>query len=234
MVVSINQPAYLPWLGYYHRIALSDVFVLLNHVQFEKNSFTNRNKIRTAQGWCWLTIPLKTSGKFGELNIDSIQIEESNWTKKHLETIRMNYSKCTYFNEYFPQLSELYQQKWTYLSPMLEEMNQMFLGWLGIKTRILKSSDLGIESKKSDLVLDICKFCKADTYFSGSLGRNYLNQADFRSAGIEVVFQEYHHPVYSQRYPGFESYMGIVDLLMNHGKDSLNILMEGNNQLKMS
>ncbi|HMC74088.1 MAG TPA: WbqC family protein, partial [Terriglobales bacterium] len=82
MIISINQPAYLPWLGYFHRIAVSDMHIVLDSVQFEKNSFTNRNKARTAQGWCWLTVPVKTAGRFGELNIREVEIDnERPWAK---------------------------------------------------------------------------------------------------------------------------------------------------------
>lgn len=228
MILSINQPAYLPWLGYYQRIALSDIFVLLDHVQFEKNSFINRNKIRTAQGWCWLTIPLKTKGKFGELNIDSIEIQTGNWNKKHLESIRMNYSKAVYFSKYFPELEEIYNREWTLLDPLLVEMNVLFMKWLGIKTKVIRSSEMGILSNKSDLVLDICREIKAEVYFSGALGKDYLEQESFAKEGIKIIFQNYKHPIYSQRFPSFEPYMTVLDLIMNHGDSSLGILMEGN------
>ena len=82
MIVSINQPAYLPWLGYFHRIAVSDLHVVLDHVQFEKNSFTNRNKVRTASGTPWLTVPVRSKGRFGDLAINEVDIADGRWTAK--------------------------------------------------------------------------------------------------------------------------------------------------------
>ena len=98
MIVSINQPAYLPWLGYFHRIAISDVHVVLDHVQFEKNSYCNRNKIRVGNDACWLTVPVQTKGKFGELPISDLQIAENlSWQRKHWEGLRMNYASAPHF-----------------------------------------------------------------------------------------------------------------------------------------
>src|ERR1051326_8427944 len=99
MIVSINQPAYLPWLGYFDRIAASDIHVVLDHVQFEKNSFVNRNKVRTAQGATWLTVPVETSGKFGQLPIDQLQIaSDQPWARKHWKTIEQCYAHAPYFD----------------------------------------------------------------------------------------------------------------------------------------
>lgn len=101
MIVSINQPAYLPWLGYFHRIAVSDAHIVLDRVQFEKNSFTNRNKVRTSEGWCWLTVPVKTASKFGDLCIDEIEVaNERQWAAKHWQTLRLNYSKAPFFGQH--------------------------------------------------------------------------------------------------------------------------------------
>ena len=95
MIVSINQPAYLPWLGYFHRIAVSGAHVVLDHVQFEKNSFTNRNKVRTAGGWCWLTVPVRTKGRFGDLAIRSLEIDNStDWRARHWKTLYQSYKRA--------------------------------------------------------------------------------------------------------------------------------------------
>ena len=113
MIVSINQPGYLPWLGYFHRIAISDLHVVLDQVQFEKNSVTNRNKIKTPTGWNWLTVPVKTKGKFGALSINNIEIDNTkDWAQKHWKTICQNYSKSPYFKEYSEGFEKIYESKW--------------------------------------------------------------------------------------------------------------------------
>ncbi len=228
MIVSINQPAYLPWLGYFHRIAVSDLHIVLDHVQFEKNSFTNRNKIRTSEGWCWLTVPLKTSGRFGDLAIAQIEIAtERRWAEKHWNSIRLNYSKANYFREHADFFENIFSHSWERLNPLLREITTYLLSAFGIKTEILFSSEIGAAGRKSELVLELCRKVGATSYLSGSLGRDYLDEVAFEGAGIAVCYQDYHHPTYKQVYPGFEPYMGAIDLLFNHGADSLEVIMEG-------
>src|SRR5438477_413092 len=123
MVVTIMQPAYLPWLGYFDRIARSDLCIVLDHVQFEKNSFTNRNKLRIAKGWTWLTVPLRTSGRFGSLAINALETSpRPDWRRKHWDTIRFNYAKAPYFKAHAAYLEGAYAQEWPYLCPLLREL----------------------------------------------------------------------------------------------------------------
>lgn len=229
MIVSINQPAYLPWLGYFHRIAQSGLHIVLDHVQFEKNSFTNRNKIRTSEGWTWLTIPVKTKGHFGDLAIQSLETDSSsNWRDKHWKTLSQNYAKTPFWKTLAPSLEALYAKPWTHLAELCREMNSYFLKELGIQTPLQYSSQMQSRGVKDELVLNLCKEVKADVYLSGALGRDYLREPLFNAANIKVIYQDYRHPVYRQRdYRSFEPYMGIIDLLSNHGPDSLKLLLEG-------
>ena len=228
MIVSINQPAYLPWLGYFHRIAISDLHIVLDHVQFEKNSFTNRNKLRTKEGSCWLTAPVKTKGKFGELGINKVETaSELRWTAKHAATIRFNYAKAAHYTENAAYLEQIYARDWPVLNDLLREMTPYMLKAFGIKTRIVYSSDMAPEGSKDDLVLNLCRAAKATTYISGPLGRNYLREGLFQEAGIRVVYHDYVHPTYPQAFPGFEPYMAALDLLLNCGDESLKVLSSG-------
>lgn len=228
-IVSINQPAYLPWLGYFHRISISDVHIVLDHVQFEKNSVTNRNKIRTKEGWCWLTVPLKSNKRFDELIISDLEIADNqNWRKKHRDSIFQNYRKSTYFNQHSDFFEKLYTSEWDKLISLNKVILNYILEILYIETSIFYSSDLGVGSKKNDLILDLCKKVGANYYLSGIFGKNYLNEDEFYKNGIFVGYQEYIHPEYDQVYPGFEPYMSIIDLLFNHGKDAFRILMSNN------
>jgi len=225
MIVSISQPAYLPWLGYYDRIAKSDLHIVLDHVQFEKNSVTNRNKVRTATGWSWLSVPVLTKGRFGELAIDQIEIDQtSKWVKKHFMTLQTNYSRSAYYSQYCDYFEHFYRQDWTHLAPMLQECTRYLLQGLGIQTQQRKSSELSPQSKKADLILELCIKVGATTYLSGPLGRDYLDEGAFEKAGIELKYHDYVHPTYDQCFDGFEPYMSVVDLLFNHGEKSLEIL----------
>ncbi|HVI52294.1 MAG TPA: WbqC family protein [Candidatus Sulfotelmatobacter sp.] len=228
MLLSINQPAYLPWLGYFHRIAISDMHVVLDHVQFEKNSYTNRNKIRIAQGSSWLTVPVLTGGKFGDLTISSLEIANQSWRRKHWETIRQNYTRTPFFGEHKDFLEETYRREWPRLADLTRFMTTYLLAALDIKTPLLYSSEMAVEGAKDLLILDICRKTGATTYLSGALGRQYLQVEPFDTAGVSIYYQDYHHPAYPQAYDGFEPYMAVIDLLLNQGPNSLAILMAGN------
>jgi hypothetical protein len=226
MIVSINQPAYLPWLGYFERIAASDLHIVLDHVQFEKNSFTNRNKVRTPEGWTWLTVPLATKGQFGDLPIHRLQFAANDsWQKKHWATLRMNYARAPFFPEYAPAYEELYRRAWSGFGPMVRAFLDQHLRDLGITTPLRFSSELAVEGTKSDLVLNLCRAAGATTYLSGALGRDYLDGASFAAAGVAVTYQDYVHPQYAQARPGFEPYLGVLDLIFNHGPASRDILL---------
>lgn len=225
MIISINQPAYLPWLGYFDRIAKSDLHIVLDHVQFEKNSVTNRNKVRTSTGWSWLSVPVLTKGRFGKLAIDQIEINDiTKWSKKHYMTLQSNYSRSAYYSLYADFFEDLYLQDWDYLSPMLHKSTSYLLQNLGIQTKQLRSSEFSPQAKKADLILELCIKAGATTYLSGPFGRDYLDESAFAKAGIELKYHDYIHPKYDQCFDGFEPYMSIVDLLFNHGPKSLKIL----------
>lgn len=230
MIVSINQPAYLPWLGYFERIARSNLHVVLDHVQYEKNSFTNRNKIRTAQGELWLTVPLATKGRFGNLEISGLEFAPNMpWCRKHWDTLRMNYRKAPYFDLYAPAYESLYLAEWTSFMPMVRAFLERHLADLGIVTPIVYSSELKPAGTKSELLLNLCRDAMATQYLSGAMGRDYLDEELFSGAGIRVCYQNYVHPEYRQSHPGFASFMGILDLIFNEGPRSLSILLNTNN-----
>jgi WbqC-like protein family len=228
MIVSIMQPAYLPWLGYFHRIGTSDLYIVLDHVQIDKNSktkFTNRNKVRTREGWCWLTVPLKTKGRFGKLYINQLEIaNETPWADKHWSTIQSNYAKATYFAQHASFLEQVYSQQWEYLTDLTRVITRYLLDAFGIKTPILFSSEMKVEGQKDELILNLCHAVDAEVYISGPFGRDYLHEHLFCEAGIRIVYHDYHHPTYPQVYPNFEAYMSALDLLLNCGPSSVEIL----------
>jgi len=215
MLLSAHQPAYLPWLGYFDKIARADIFVYLDTVQFEKNSFTNRNQIKTPQGVLWMTIPVKTKGHTSS-SLSTTEIDESQpWRSKHLKSIEMNYRKAPRFVECFPKIEKLLN---TPESNLAEYCFQQLLFWLremGIDTPVVRSSELSIASAKSNLVLDLCKHFDARDYLSGAQGRNYLDTDAFDKAGISIEYQSYKSPVYPQLWGDFVPNLGILDWWMN-------------------
>jgi len=216
VIVSIHQPAYLPWLGYFDKIARADLFIWLDNVQFQKNSFQNRNKILTKDGSAWLTVPMRTSGALYETPLKDVEIDNSkNWRGKHIASIRMNYAKTPRFGDCFPTLSRFYEREWRTLDLLCWEMLGYFNTLLGVATPIRRASDMGANGAKSDLVLDLCQRAGATTYLSGALGRDYLDLPSFARAGIAVEFQDYKHPPYRQAYPGFVPNLAVIDLIMN-------------------
>ncbi|MBV9573584.1 MAG: WbqC family protein [Acidobacteriales bacterium] len=225
MIVSINQPAYLPWLGYFHRIAASDAHVVLDHVQFEKNSFINRNKIRTPEGWRWLTVPVKTAGKFGDLPINQTEIaNDKPWSDGHWQNLRLHYSRAPFFAQHAGFFENIYSRQWEKLADVTREITAYLLNAFEIRTKLYYSSQMNFSGKKDELVLSLCRELNATTYLSGPLGRNYLRQEIFHDAKIAVRFDDYAHPQYAQAYPGFEPNLAAIDLLFNAGPESLTIV----------
>lgn len=214
-ILSAHQPAYLPWLGYFDRIIKSDIFIFLDSVQFEKNSYTNRNKIKTPQGAIWLTVPVKIKGHLN-LTLKEMEIDNrNNWRQNHLKAIYLNYKKALRFEECYPKLEVLYQKEYQFLSELCWDHLMFWLNELRIKKNIVLSSQLPITSKKSDLILDLCKYFGANHYISGTLGKDYLKEEDFTRAGITIEYQNFLHPTYSQLWGDFTPNMSIIDFWMN-------------------
>ncbi len=225
MIVSINQPAFVPWLGYFHRIMKSDLHIVLDHVQFEKNSFTNRNRIRTPDGSLWLTVPLKTSGKFGDLAINKVEIfNDGKWQKKITESVKQFYKKSPYFNLYFSEFEHILHQPYDLMCEPLQATNQYFLDHLHIDTPLQYSSKMQCTGAKADLVVNLCQQTGCTTYVSGPLGRNYLEEQKFEDLGIKVIYHDFNHPVYRQMHEPFIPYLSTLDLMFNEGPASGDIL----------
>lgn len=220
MIISIHQPHYLPWVGYFNKIVNSDAFVFLDNAQFEKGGFQNRNKIRTKHGWIWLTVPVITKGKL-EQRIKDVKINNVvKWQKSHLQSIEMNYSKTKYFSSVYEVLKGFYEKDWDRLVDINVHLTKCLLEYLEIKVPVYFESELDIEGEKTQRIINICKKLNADQYLSGIGAKDYLIEGEFSKHSIKLVYQEFKHPVYNQVYPNFKPNMSIIDLLFNCGKDS--------------
>ncbi len=237
MIVSINQPAYLPWAGYFDRIACSDLHIVLDHVQFEKNSLVNRNKIRTPQGSMYLTVPVRTKGQFGELSIQSLTTSQPNvWSQKHLKALKANYARAPYFADHIDFFEELYSDagRADEFLPMAMRFINHVVELLEIDVPLKLSSEMELKEKKSDLILEICRSVGATTYLSGPMGRDYLDTQKFHDQGIGITFHSFSPPDYKQCWKGFESHLSIVDLLMNLSTEDIRSHMAAGRQISES
>jgi hypothetical protein len=223
MKVTIHQPEHLPWLGLFHKINLADVYVILDNVQYRKNYFQNRNKIRVPGGYCWLTVPVKN--EFGK-HIKDVLIDNSNkrWKKKYWGSIYFSCKKAPFFDKYSEFIKSILEQEWAYICELNIAIITKFLKFLNLNPLIVKASDLGVEGKGAELLLNICRKLEAKVYISGISGREYLNIESFKEAGIEVIFQEFRHPIYQQLYQPFIPCMSITDLLFNYGNKSIEVI----------
>ncbi|MDO9575926.1 MAG: WbqC family protein [bacterium] len=215
MICAIHQPQYLPYLGFFDKMKRSDVFVFLDDCQFKKNEWQNRNRIRTKDGWQWITVPVRY--RFGE-EIKEIEINNNtNWRNKHLQALQTNYGRAPCFKKHIDFFREAYGKNWE----LLVDINLHFIGYLmealGIKTETTLSSQLGIKTTGTRRLINITKKIGADTYLSGPGGREYLETEEFKEAGIKLVFQEFRHPEYNQQFEGFIPNLSVVDFLFNCG-----------------
>jgi hypothetical protein len=229
MILTAHQPAYMPWLGYFHKIALADNFVLLDSVQFEKNSYANRNKIKTSNGEAWLTIPVEMKGhmdkKINEMQMDS----KSNWKKKHWNTLLLNYKKAPFFDQYAGFFEKYYQNETNNLNDFIAVSSNFFFRELKITPVTKTLSELNIESKKQDLIIDLCKTTNSNAFVFGKLGKDYADKNLFDLHNISIYFQDYKHPSYQQLWNDYVPYMGIVDALFNLGPErTKELIFEGN------
>lgn len=219
MIVAIQQPEHLPWLGFFDKMRKCDKYIFLDNVQFKKRYFENRNKIRTRDSWQWVSVPVITKGRYTQ-KINEVMIDNSmNWTRRHLGSLKTSYAKAPYFKDIFHSLEDILTGEHTHLS----ELNVALINYLkecsGIDTPGIKASDLiSSEVTGSDLIMELCLEAGADTYLSGPDGKNYLDLDRFKEKGISVIYHEYDHPVYSQvQGTDFLSHMSAVDYFFNHG-----------------
>ncbi len=231
-IVTAHQPCYLPWLGFFHKASLADVFVSLDNVQYEKNSFINRNKIKTPQGAIWLTVPVLTKGHLNKKLIDMEINNNVNWRKKHLKSLQVSYKKAPYFDSYSDFFNELYKRDWKYIVELNEYIIKFLFNELNINVDFIKGTDLNLKGKKSELILDLCEKTNADVFIFGALGKKYADVDLFISKNIHVYFQDYKHPTYPQLWGPFLSNLSVVDLLLNVGPEKATRIIISDNITK--
>lgn len=215
MIVGIHQSQYLPWPPYFRKIAKSDIFVILDDVQFQKNGMQNRNKIRNRDSDFWLTVPV-TGGI--DCSIKEKKIADKKWRKKHFQSIQQSYSKSEFWKHYKDHIEEIYNKESKYINQINTELIYFFTNSLNIDTKIIFSSAINARGTKSDFILNICKELGAKTYISGIGGKDYIEISDFNRHNIDIDFLESKSPQYHQFHGEFIPNLSMLDMIMNVSK----------------
>jgi hypothetical protein len=224
-VVSILQPGYLPYPGFFELIARCDVFVIYDDVQYDKNSWRNRNRIRGPRGAFWLTVPVVVKGKLGQ-KIKEVRVNnEHNWRRKHERSLRQYYARACYFQEYSGFLEDIYARPWEFLIDLDMAIIDYFVQILGLKTEMIRSSRLVARGEKTKRIISICKELGADAYISTNGAKSYLDKTQFFQEEISLVYQDYTLPEYDQGYGDFVSNLSTIDLLFHCGHRSREVIL---------
>ncbi len=222
MRVAIHQPQFLPWLGYLDKIDQADLFVVLDTVQFKKQEWQNRNRIRTAQGWQWLTVPILQ--KFGQ-KLSDVRINPTvDWPAKHLRAIEMHYERARHRTRFFGGLRDLYRRPWDQLADLNLAVIRWLLDAFGIKTPIRLASEMALREEATDRLIDICRTGGATHYLAGAGAGGYMDMPRFEASGLRIEVQDFRHPVYPQCYEPFVPGMAAIDLLFTCGEEALDRL----------
>lgn len=224
MTAAIHQPQYWPGLRFFAKMRAADLFIYLDDVQFEKREFQNRNRIRNARGWQYLTVPVISKGKFSQ-RINETELDNSaDWRAEHLLAIRTNYGRARFFAQYLPGLEELYSREYRLLGELAAATAGFVRKALAIKVPVRFSSEFGVAETSTRRLVKLCEAAGAGEYLSGAGARAYLDEKLFESAGVKVSWQHFLPREYPQVFPGFEPDMSALDLLLNCGPESVNWL----------
>ena len=215
---AIVQSCYVPWKGYFDLIQGADVFVLYDDVQYTRRDWRNRNRIKTAHGPKWITIPVQTKGRYDQL-INDVEVSAPDWAERHFESIRHAYSRTQFFDRYTDRLEALYAScSGEPLTIINERFLRLLCEWLGITTPIVRSETFNAAGVKSERLIDICTQLSATRYLSGPSAQAYLDESAFNAAGIDVVWMDYAgYPEYRQLHPPFVHELSVLDLVFNEG-----------------
>ena len=228
-LLSAHQPVYLPWLGFFHKIIVSDLFVVFDDVPYSKKMWYNRNYINGANNKILLSVPVKFKTSDETKHKDILIDNTKNWQKHHWKSIYISYSNYPCFSKYENELKEVYSKKWTKLIDLNLYLMFKILGWLKVEKKIVRASDYHLKKSKSELIIEMCKKLKFENYLFGELGKNYCDFKSFKESKIKPYFQKYNHPRYKVlKNKTFYKNLCILDLLFFYGERSVDIILKDN------
>lgn len=222
--VAILQSNYIPWKGYFDIIGSVDAFVLYDDMQYTKNDWRNRNKIKTQNGLQWLSIPVRQESLHQKIN--ETKITDPKWNINHWRSISQSYAKAPFFKVYKERFEALFlEAKSEYISDINRHFIEAINAMLGITTKIYDSREFVLAEGKSERLLALCQELRATTYLSGPAARDYLDEKIFRDAGMNVEWMDYSgYAEYHQLFPPFEHGVSVIDLILNEGENAKNFL----------
>ncbi len=223
-VIAFHQPVYLPFAGFFQKMARADEFAFMDFVQLSKQSWQVRNRIKTQEGALWLTVPVYVKGRHVQLIRDA-RIAEGTWRRKHWEAIRQNYGKAPYFRDYADFFADVYGRSWEWLADLNLHLIDGMRRLLGVTTPVVDVKEMSFEGTKSDLVVDMCKKLGATAYLSSDGEAAYIDKEKFDAAGLKQSYLRWEPTPYPQLFGDFIPNLSAIDLLLNCGPKSLDVVM---------
>lgn len=227
---TILQPTYLPWLGYFEMIASLDIFVVFDHVQFERKSWQQRNRIKSANGVISLAVPVQKMPRAAKISEIKISYDRGNFLEDHWKTIELAYKKAPYFEKYKSFFEKIYSKRYVLLRDLNVDLIKLICDILNIKTRVVFSSELGLKDEnmeKTEKVVNLCKKQGVTHLYDTKGAEEILDESLFKKENINITFQNFQHPEYHQLWGEFVPYLSAIDLLFNEGEKSLSIIKSG-------
>lgn len=224
----ILQPSYIPWRGYFHQIAIADIFIFLDDVQYDKRGWRNRNRIKTHQGLQWLTIPVHSKGaqQLGTTLAEIPIVWETDWNQDHLKSIYHAYRQAPFFDPFFSFVSELLETKTEFLADFTIQSSLALASYLGIEnTTFIRSSSIPVNGTKTTRLINLLKEVGADHYISGPSAEEYIEESLFDANNITLEYMSYEYPEYEQLHPPYHAQVSIIDLLFMQGKKAINYMI---------
>lgn len=230
MTLSGHQPNYLPYPGLIGKILHSDKFIYVSNVQLEKKSWQNRNRIKGANGEIILSVPVQTKGKFEQKISETLIDNKSDWRSKHFSSIRLSYKKSRYYETYIDFFEDLYKRDWEKIDDLDIYVTNWILSELKINTEICYDKSYDFLGKNNDLLIEMTKKLRCDTYLSNKGSENYVDIDLFVDSGLNHKYMNYVGKKYRQQFGEFIPYLSIVDMMFNIGPyDTFDILSDDNN-----
>lgn len=226
--VVIHQPDFMPYLGFFHRFLDADEFIVLDHVQFvhSSRSWTHRDKIKTISGEKWLTLSVKKAPRSTPIN--QIELSTSvDWPEANLNLLRENYRSAPFFEEIFPLVVSCYDQPPRLMADLNLRSIELIMDLLNVRLPWVRSSSLQPEGSSNELLINLLERVGATHYLSGNGARDYMQPEKFAQAGIEIVWQQFMHPVYPQQFGTFVPFLSSLDLLFNCGIETSQKILRG-------